>query len=453
MFYPPREQVIHPWNTKMMDLSGFWKLSVQERCGLVGYNPFNQSQSTLLNLLPQIENYTGCCMETPIGLVPGCLVNNKEYVVTIATEEASVIAANCKANKIIRACSSPSQQGFQAAVTKERNLTEGQIFISPSSCLSDDEGEEWSSDLIVQQSLECLNENKEKLIAVGNSFCQSMVNRGGGIIDIRQRTVPVEGKKAIIMHILVDVCEAMGANCVNGVAEGMTPMINDLLAGKMKAMYRIVTNYSAERTTIASFRISIAKWGMEYLQVAKRIVQLNEWAKNDPMRCVTHNKGIFNGIDGLALATGQDTRAIEASGHLHAIAKATTTTRKQVALSWNRNQQPVPDLIQEACQLESQAISYQPLTDYWIEQDEFLCGQISVVLPIGIKGGSLHSNQKAVYNLQFMQIESTQELAMLMASIGLAQNFAALLAIATEGIQKGHMNLHKNNILAEKKRQ
>ncbi len=153
------------------------------------------------------------------------------------------------------------------------------------------------------------------------------------------------------------------------------------------------------------------------LHVAQRIVQLNEWAKNDPMSCVTHNKGIFNGIDWIGTCNGQDTSAIEASGHLHAIAKL-PPHRKQVALNWNGNQQPVPDLIQEACQLESQTISYQPLTDYWIEQDEFLCGQISIVLPIGIKGGSLHSIKRSL-QLQLCKLRALENWPMLMASIGL----------------------------------
>ena len=389
-----------------MTFTGFWKLSDTERRNLIGYEPPVSLVPVSAEQLsiPHIENYTGYCMQTPVGIVPGCLVNGKERIVTMATEEASVIAACCKASKIIKMHS----DGFHASVASARNITEGQILIQS------EQVKNWS-DAIEQMIVE----RKESLIQEGNLYCKGMLERGGGVLELKIRKIVDESEKeSIVLHLIIDVCESMGANCVNTVTEGLTKSINSLLQPfNCKVLYRIVTNYSKERIVESHFKINCNSWGGENVPLARHIINLNEWAKSDAFRAVTHNKGIFNGITALALATGQDTRAIEAAGHFEASLK-------------NKNE--------NNC--------YAPLTEYWFEEEEkYFCGKIRIPLMIGTKGGSLFSNGMAVYNLNFMKIEDSQDLATLMASIGLAQNFAALMAIGGEGIQRGHMNLHLRN--------
>ena len=432
-----------------MDYNGLWKKSTTERCNLVNYTPPHHANAEgSLQGIPQIENYTGYCMKVPIGLVPGCVINGKQRIVTMATEEASVVAANCKANKIIRQHS----VGFVASTGCTKNIAEGQIFIqrSNSTCQSNNkefvediqsndhkkrELPQHQKDLIaptrnnstiscdddwLTQCIQQLSENKNLLIQKSNAFCQSMVQRGGGVLDLKFRKLHLaNGFDALAVHLIIDVCDSMGANCVNTVAEGITSEIDAILNPNVRVLYRIVTNYTSHRIVTASFRISMASWGNENLTLAKHVVNLAEWAKSDPLRAVTHNKGIFNGIDSVALACGQDTRAIEAGGHYYAS-----------CCDGNDDQQ---------------SCGYRPLTEYWMEGDEFLNGKIVIPISAGSKGGSLLSNTMAEYNLKFMGIEDTQDLMNTIASVGLAQNFAALMAIGGDGIQKGHMNLHLNN--------
>jgi len=229
----------------------------------------------------------------------------------------------------------------------------------------------------------------------------------------------------------------MGANCASTVAEGVAPFLSELTGGRIGL--RIVSNLNVERISKASFRIPVHMLAYKSLsgkEVAARIIEAYEWAEVDPYRATTHNKGIMNGIDAVALATGQDWRAIEAAAHAWACDGVRT----------------VNDNFQSNN-------SYRPLSTYWIEKDEQLaatvksddeclmfCGELELPITVGTAGGVLKTNQVYTYNLGMMGNPNAKELSMSMVCIGLAQNFAALRALTTEGIQRGHMSLHAKNV-------
>ncbi|KAJ3085463.1 hypothetical protein HK102_014149 [Quaeritorhiza haematococci] len=272
-----------------------------------------------------------------------------------------------------------------------------------------------------------------------------MVQRGGGVFDITFRTIPKSQSRSrfektadshytasttwLIVHIHLDVCDAMGANNASHVAEGIAPLLAKITGARVGP--RIVSNLCVDRLAKASFRIPVNKMGYKHftgVQVASQILEAYEWAKDDPFRATTHNKGIMNGIDAVALATGQDWRAIEAAAH-----------------SW-------------ACQSHSEdEAGYKPLTKYWIEDDglhggdesgtgAFFCGELELPVAVGTRGGVLKTNPVYNYTLGVMGNPDAKDLAKVLVCIGLAQNFAALRALATEGIQRGHMSLHARNI-------
>jgi hypothetical protein len=247
-----------------------------------------------------------------------------------------------------------------------------------------------------------------------------MLERGGGVIDIYARKLEPKSiesaylsSNSISIHVVVDVCEAMGANCVNTIAEGISNYIEELTSGKV--ICKICSNLALSRNVKASFCVpleSLDYKGINGRELAERIVKLNEWASIDPYRAATHNKGIMNGIDAVALATGQDWRAIESSIHT-----SNMFVKKSIL----------------------------PLTNYRIEGGK-LHGEIELHLPVGVKGGVLSTNPAYKTILKLMEYPNSQRLSMIMASVGLAQNFAALRALSSEGIQKGHMALHARNI-------
>jgi hydroxymethylglutaryl-CoA reductase len=306
-----------------------------------------------------------------------------------------VIAASCNANKIILE-HSINGCGF-TATPPARPITLGQLFV---------------------QNVDPMNilEQKPRIISIANEYCPSMVSRGGGVIGMRIKQL--QGTSSVIVEFQIDVCEAMGANCVNTVLAGLAERLASEQGWEIP--YKIVSNAGEGRVTTASFSLSLSNWTSKQIpgvEIAKRIIQLNEWAKVDPSRAITHNKGIFNGIEAVGLATGQDLRAIHAAGHLHACKAGGT---------------------------------YQPLTEYRLTEGQggpILHGSIEIALPVATVGGCLVPCSVARANLEFMRIGNVGELACVMAALGLGQNFAALRAIACEGIQEGHMYLHLQNVV------
>ncbi|CAG8640549.1 14343_t:CDS:2, partial [Dentiscutata heterogama] len=275
-----------------------------------------------------------------------------------------------------------------------------------------------------------------------------MVKRGGGVFDMSVRRIsrinnrnkkhhPISSenfKELLVVHLHIDVCDAMGANCASTIAEGVAPRLSELTGGRIGL--RILSNLSVERMAKASFRIPLSLLSYKSYtgkEVAARIIEAYEWAEVDYYRAITHNKGIMNGIDAVALATGQDWRAIEASSHAWAC-----------------------DGVRDDY---SQSNNYRPLTTYWIEKDDQLaacgkegddclmfCGELELPITVGTAGGVINTNPVYLHNMGIMGNPNAKELSMIMVCIGLAQNFASLRALATEGIQHGHMKLHATNI-------
>lgn len=257
-----------------------------------------------------------------------------------------------------------------------------------------------------------------------------MVARGGGVVEMTVRKLPRSKPKPgisywLVIHLHIDTCDSMGANCASTVAETIAHYLGDLCNARVGL--RIVSNLCTDRISTAKFSIPVSKLdykGFDGREVAERICEAYQWAEDDPYRAVTHNKGIMNGIDAVAIATGQDWRALEASSHAWASMK--------------------------------QKSSYRPLTSYEIETNEdgveVLVGILSLPLSTGSKGGVLRTNPLYNYTMGLMGNPDSKNLAMVsninknMVCVGLAQNFAALRALATEGIQRGHMSLHARNI-------
>jgi hydroxymethylglutaryl-CoA reductase len=253
---------------------------------------------------------------------------------------------------------------------------------------------------------------KRRILALANRFHPAMVRRGGGAKDLEVRVLPSpegpQGEALLVVHLLIDTREAMGANIVNTVAEGVARLIEELTGGKV--YLRILSNLADRRLARSSCQIPVAALSAFELpgeEIAEGVVQASRFGSVDPYRAATHNKGIMNGIDAVAIATGQDWRAIEAGAHAYAC----------------RNGR------------------YQPLSTWWVSRGD-LHGRIELPLALGTLGGPMRVHPGVQAALKLLRVGSAGELAMVFASVGLAQNFAAIRALGSVGIQKGHMALH-----------
>jgi hydroxymethylglutaryl-CoA synthase len=336
-----------------------------------------------------IENCIGL-LTLPVGLGLHLTVNNKLHIVPMCVEEPSIIAAACSACKLIT-----ESGGFTALSTHP--IMRGQIQLT-----------EVDASLATYKILQ----KKKYLIEKANSeYCHRMAARGGGVENLDCKVLAPD---IAVVEVFVNVCDAMGANLINSLCERMTQDVLQI-AGQGSAGLRILSNYCTERRVMSQFKVHIKKLatkGIDGLTMAKKIIEAYKFADLDVYRAVTHNKGIMNGIDAIALATGQDFRAIEAAAHAWA----------------------------------SRSGAYKPLTSYWLEGSKFLCARIELPLSIGVHGGVLKTNKVYQGNLYLLGNPSSKELAQVMASVGLSCNFAAIRAMVSEGIQKGHMGLHARNI-------
>ncbi|MHA2180215.1 MAG: hydroxymethylglutaryl-CoA reductase, degradative, partial [Promethearchaeota archaeon] len=260
----------------------------------------------------------------------------------------------------------------------------------------------------IEESKKVLQKNKVKLLKIANEQDPMLNELGGGARDIEIREINTNKGKMIILHLLVDVLDAMGANVVNTMAEAISPIIEDISGGRV--YLRIVSNLATHRLAKSSATFDKEMLGGD--EVVEGILNAYEFAAADPYRATTHNKGIMNGIVALTLATGNDTRAIEAGSHAYA----------------------------------SLSGQYSPLTKFNVDSDGNLVGEIEVPLALGIIGGMTKIHPMARIALKILNVKSAGELSQVGAALGLAQNVAALRALASEGIQKGHMALHSRNI-------
>lgn len=374
------------------DIKGFYKLDLKERLKLIKkLAKLSDEEAEILfsrtldidtaNIM--IENVVGVS-GLPLGIAGYFKINGKDYLVPMALDEPSVIAAASNAAKLCR------PEGFIAS--SDIPLMEGQIQLinvhNP------------------EEAVKSILKNKERIIQKANNKDSIMLKLGGGAKDISARTINTKRGKMVIVHIVVDVRDAMGANCVNTMAETISPMLEEITKGK--ARLRIISNLAIKRLARAK-----AVWKKEILgeEIIEGILDAHAFAEADRYRCATHNKGIMNGIDALMIATGNDFRAIEAGAHSYASING-----------------------------------YHPLTKYEKDKKGNLVGSIELPIAAGIVGGSIRTNPTARISLKILDVRTSQELAQVAACVGLSNNFSAMHAMVKEGIQKGHMKLHAKNL-------
>jgi hydroxymethylglutaryl-CoA reductase len=380
---------------KSSELSGFHKLSPEERLDRV--REFSGLEDIDVEILKKtgrldldtagrmIENVIGT-MELPFGVATNFMINGKDYLVPMVLEEPSVVAAASNSAKLAR-----PGGGFHADTDEPVMIGQIQLVGVP-----DPEGAE-----------KAILAMKQDIIEFCNKQDSTLVRFGGGARDVQVRRIDSKEGVMLIVHILVDVRDAMGANAINTMSERITPDLEKASGGR--ARLRIISNLATSR--LARSR---AVWKKEVLgeDTISRILEAYAFACADQYRCTTHNKGIMNGIDAVTVATGNDFRAVEAGAH-----------------SFAAFQKP-----------------YTSLTHYEKDSEGNLVGSIELPIAVGTVGGATRTNPVAGVGLRILGTKSAQELAQVLASVGLAQNFAALRALSTEGIQKGHMRLHARNI-------
>jgi hydroxymethylglutaryl-CoA reductase len=341
-----------------------------------------------------IENVIGV-LGLPIGLGLNFQINGKDYVVPMAVEEPSIVAAISAAAKLAR-----QSGGFRTSSTPPVLIGQIQVIDVPD----------------LQAAQAAVLAHKRELLDLANSFHPRMVARGGGAVDVEVRThpLPSQAGEMLVVHLLVDTRDAMGANLVNGMCEGVASLIETLTEGTV--FLRILSNLADRALARAEVTLpvaSLAGKGYAGERVRDGVIIAADFARVDPYRAATHNKGIMNGVDAVALATGNDWRAIEAGAHAYAARHG----------------------------------RYSSLTEWWKDDEGNLRGRIELPMKVGTVGGPLESNPGVAMNLRLLGVESATELAELMAAVGLAQNFAALRALATDGIQAGHMTLHARSVV------
>lgn len=346
-----------------------------------------------------VENVIGT-FSLPLGVGLNFRVNGKDYVVPMVVEEPSILAAVSAAAKLAR-----EGGGFQVKSTEPILIGQLQVVGCPQPLMA--------RNAVLQA--------RQEILDLANSLHPRMAARGGGAVDVEVRiharaaSRGLENSDMLIVHVLVDTRDAMGANMVNSMCEGLAPLIENLTGGQV--FLRILSNLT-DRAMVRARAVFpqrlLANERFTGEQVRDGIILASDFAACDPYRAATHNKGIMNGIDAVAIATGNDWRAIEAAAHAYA----------------------------------GRGESYTSLTRWSQNPEGDLLGEIELPLKVGTVGGPVQSNPAVKIVHDILGIESAQELAELMGAVGLAQNFAALRALSTEGIQRGHMSLHARNVAA-----
>ncbi|MCS7097960.1 MAG: hydroxymethylglutaryl-CoA reductase, degradative [Candidatus Methanomethyliaceae archaeon] len=373
-------------------LPGFYKMSINERRReLKNFANLTDEDLKLLDggleislADKMVENVVGI-FPIPLGIAVNFRINGKDYLIPMVIEEPSVIAAASHAAKLAL------PEGFIAECT--RSIMRGQIQVlnvpNPNKAIND------------------ILKFKSELIERANSFAKSLVEVGGGVRDVNARIIGPSNDEMLIVEFFVDCKDAMGANTVNTIVEGMAPDIEAITGGSV--LLRIISNLATERIVRAKV---VYKKEVIGEKIIDDIIKAYKFACYDVYRATTHNKGIMNGIIAIALATANDTRAIEAGAHAYA----------------------------------SLSGRYLPLSRWYKNEKDDLVGELEMPLAVGTVGGAIGAHPLARLSLKILGIKTAKELAEIMCAVGLAQNFAALRALVTEGIQRGHMELHARNI-------
>ncbi|WP_417797482.1 hydroxymethylglutaryl-CoA reductase, degradative [Terasakiella pusilla] len=377
-------------------ISGFHKLSIPERLQKVAENS-PASLDTLkvfeeFGNLPaetadrMIENVIGS-LSIPVGVATNMVIDGKDVLIPMATEESSVVAAVCNAARQCR-----DSGGFITSTTGSLMIAQIQLT-NVADCAN--------------ARLKIL-ERIEEIRTICNDADPLLIKLGGGFHDVDVRMVKAKNETMLVTHIIVDTRDAMGANTVNTMAEKLAPVLAGWTGGK--PYLRILSNLADRRLARAR-----AVWTPEAIggtDVRDGMMQAYYFAEADPYRAATHNKGIMNGVSAVVLATGNDTRAVESGAHAYA----------------------------------AHSGRYTSLTTWEVDADGNLCGSIEIPMPVGLVGGATKIHPVAKASLDILGVQTAEDLAKAIAAVGLAQNFAAMRALATDGIQKGHMGLHAKNI-------
>ena len=376
-------------------IPGFYRLSLNERHSILrerfGLTEQDMTALTATGGLDvdraslMIENCVGL-FSLPVGLGLNFVVNNKPYIVPMVVEEPSVVAAVSNSAKLVA-----QGGGFSAEADPGQMIAEVQVLDLPD----------------LESATLAIEAAEPQLIALANSKNPGMVKRGGGALGLEVRRFDTE-PDMLVVHLIVDCVDAMGANAVNSMAEGIAPLIEELTSGRV--CLRILSNLADRRLARATCRIAISDLETKTMtgaEVARGIVDAFRFADVDPYRAATHNKGIMNGVDAVAIATGNDWRSVEAGAHAYA----------------------------------ARSGRYRSLT-HWSVDGAQLIGSITLPMAVGTVGGSTGVHPTIVVLRKLLDVENARELGMVMAAAGLAQNLGALRALATEGIQRGHMTLH-----------
>lgn len=377
------------------EISGFHKLSpgeklkrVKEFAGLTDEECETLRKTGALDLEladRMIENVIGTT-ELPFGIATNFLINEKDCLIPMCIDEPSVVAAASYAAKLAR-----PGGGFTTSSTESIMIGQIQIVNVKNP----------------EEAVKKILKIKKELITLANRQDSVLVKFGGGARDVKADIIDTEKGKMVIVQLLVDVRDAMGANAVNTMAEAVAPVLEAVAGGRVRL--RIISNLAVHRTAKAE-----AVWKKDMIgeDAVEGIIDAYQFAANDIFRCATHNKGVMNGVDAVTIATANDFRAIEAGAHSFAARNG----------------------------------KYSSLTRYWKDKEGNLHGSIEIPVAVGTVGGATSSHPIARISRKILGIKTARELGEILAAVGLAQNFAALRALSTEGIQKGHMRLHAKNI-------
>lgn len=374
----------------------FYQLSPDERLKIlaekVGLNDKDvqkirgESGFTIADAEVMIENVIGH-FPVPLGVAANFKVNGKDIFIPMATEEPSVIAAASNAARLTY-----HTGGFTTSYTG--SIMRGQIHITNVKA--------------PYSALARIYEHREEIIHICNNQDQTLINLGGGVKDLNVQVIETNGEKQLVIHLFVDVKDAMGANTINTMAEQVAPLIEKITGGD--AVLRIISNLTDQRIT--RVRAVFENPFEGDVAATKKFLQAYQLSLHDPYRAATHNKGIMNGITAVVLATGNDTRAVEAG--MHAYASITG--------------------------------HYQTLSHWELGEDHSLIGTLEAPLAVGLIGGATQTHPIAKLVMKILQVNTSEELSGVIAAVGLAQNFAAMKALVSDGIQKGHMKLHAKNL-------
>ena len=334
-----------------------------------------------------VENAIGT-FSLPLGIATNFKINGKDYVIPMVIEEPSVIAAASKGAKVARVLG-----GFE--VKADESYSIGQIQLLG---------------VNISKAIENITKSTDEILEIANSKSNTLSKMGKGAKEVSCKEIHTPAGEMLIVELLIDVGDAMGANITNTMCEAVSPFIEKITGGR--ALLRILSNYSTRR--IAKAKAVFEKEAVGGEDVVNNIILAYQFADNDVFRAVTHNKGIMNGTIAVANATGQDSRAIEAAANAYAASSG----------------------------------KYRSLSKWTKDENGNLIGSLELPLSVGIVGGIANVHPIAKICKKILGVSSAQELACIMTAAGLAQNYSAIKALATEGIQKGHMRLHARNLAA-----